>query len=173
MWFRHLLFSTSHLSQVQGAPGLAQSLQSLIQTKKEPKSQWIGGDGEPKANSGLSQLPRLSRKQGNSLSGKTSLNLNSKFVFCSKVIAKKPVKQCRRQPAPNTTLTKRDYYQGMSQEVQSLSFVREQLNFLPGLMSTFFTAFGWVCTCSLRINKGLSARSRPVPCCIPDMLWDL
>lgn len=67
-----------------------------------------------------------------------SLNLNSKIVFGSKVIAKKPVKL----PAPNTRLTTRDPYQGMSQEVQSLSFVPERLNFPPGSISTFLTVSG-------------------------------
>lgn len=149
-----LLFSTSHFSWAALSSRLGTVFaKTLIQNTNEYKSQWIGGDGEPTANSGSSQILRLSRKQGNSSSGKTSLNLNSEFVFQSKVIAKEPVKQYRWQPAPNTRMTKRHNYQGMSQEVQNLSFVPEWLNFLSGLMSTFSTAFGRVCTCSPWINK--------------------
>lgn len=130
----HVLFSTSRPSW-----SALNSRLSKACAKTGTQWEWVQVSVERRwweahSHLGSSQLLRLSRKQGNSLPGKTSSNSNSEFVFHSKVIAKEAVKQYRHQQLL-TGLTKRHDDQGMSQEVQSLLFVPKWLNILPGVMS--------------------------------------
>ena len=117
-----------------------------------------------------SQLLRLSRKQGNSLPGKTSSNSNSEFVFHSKVIAKETVKQSGRQQLVSQV------WGGLSGDVTKSPeplLCPWWLNCLHGLMSWFFAAPEHVWTCSPWINNCWAKGPDAVPCCIPHVLCDL